>query len=384
MKASMPNRLYVPSRTLRLAGAGLVLMLLGPVALAQNAVNGRKLYEQSFCSACHDADPSGNRNNVRNGANNPAVILAACASQDVRYQGMFQICGGFSFAQAADLAAFIANPKALGPSIDASVDKLVFRRAVNNNASPPQKLTVANNGDAQLLLASMALAGANPGDYALRAPAAGVPCANGLAIAPKASCSVDVVFQPTAVGARNAALLFTPDAATGLAAVSVALDGTGTAVAEPAAAADAAALNFGGQVLNTASGAKALRITNSGDANLAFDAANAFVLSGANADEYAIDGGTCTAGGTLAADGASCTVQIRFTPKAAGSRSASLTIGSNGEDLVVGLSGAGVAAGNDDDDGGCSMVNADAAFDPVLLSLFAGALAVLGGRRRRR
>jgi mono/diheme cytochrome c family protein len=79
-------------------------------------------------------------------------------------------------------------------------------------------------------------------------------------------------------------------------------------------------------------------------------------LSGANASDFTITGGTCTVGG-LVADTASCTIQVAFTPSAAGTRSASLTLSGNATNtggtvqasptvtpVVVTLTGTGAAA----------------------------------------
>jgi len=116
MKFSLSSRLHVHARNLCSTGAVLALMALGSPALAQSVANGKTLYDQSFCSACHGDNPGANLNSIRNGANNPAVLLAACASQDARYQGMFQVCGSFSQAQAADVAAFIGSSVAAAPA----------------------------------------------------------------------------------------------------------------------------------------------------------------------------------------------------------------------------------------------------------------------------
>ena len=387
----MFNRLPISTPGLLRAGAGLALMMLGSAALAQNAANGKKIYDstEALCFACHGTDPNRNGENIKNGANNPARILAACADPSASFGGMIGFCGPgargeVSAAEAADLAAYIANPNALGPAATLSTAALTFRRSIGGGPSGKQPVTVTNTGDANLVLTTVALAGNNAGDYRLQAPGAGAQCANGTTVAPKATCSVDVTFDPSVVGTRNAELQITPEAASGLAAVKVTLNGTATQAAEPFATADVATLNFGAQVLNTASGAKTVVVTNSGEANLIFDsAATAFVLSGTNAAEYTVDTtGTCAAAGTVAS-GTTCTILLKFTPTAAGNRTATLTVNSNGTDLVVELAGAGVNADANEGAGGCSMVNPNAALDPTLLALGALALAVLGLRRRR-
>jgi PGF-pre-PGF domain-containing protein len=73
-------------------------------------------------------------------------------------------------------------------------------------------------------------------------------------------------------------------------------------------------------------------------------------ISGAHAGDFALGAGTCTAGGSVAGSG-TCTVDITFTPSAAGSRTATLTVtttdpdhGDNTQTLTATLTGTGVAA----------------------------------------
>jgi hypothetical protein len=388
------NRLPLSAQGLLRASAGLALMVLGSAALAQSAANGKILYDSTdtLCFVCHGRDPNGNFQSVKNGANNPGRILAACADPNVnRFGGMISFCGPgtkgeVSAAEAADLAAYIANPAAANevPAISVSTQTLTFRRSIGGGQSGRQNVSVTNTGGGNLVLTAVALTGANPGDYKLLAPQAGAQCVNGTTIAAKASCSVDITFDPAVVGTRNAQLQISPDASSTLSPVSVALNGTATQAAEPFATADVSALNFGAQVLNTASGTKTVVVTNSGEANLTFDsAATAFALTGTNAAEFAVDPtGTCVAAGTVAS-GATCTILLKFTPTAAGNRTATLTVNSNGTDLVVELAGAGINADANEGAGGCSMVNPNAALDPTLLALCALALGVLGLRRRQ-
>jgi hypothetical protein len=358
-------------------------MMLGSTAVAQNAANGKELYTAKFCSACHLADPTFNRDGILAGANDPQRILQECQTEP----SMIPFCSSgkafaVSLAEATDIAAYLANPNDLGAAIAVDPQTLTFRRSINGGPSGRQTVTVSNPGDADLLLNSVQLAGNNPGDYAQLAPASGTQCAGGTLVAAKASCTVDIVFDPSNVGARNATLVITPDG--DLDVQTVVLNGTGTAEAEPFAVADVATLNFGNQLLNSTA-TKTIVVTNQGEADLTFDAVDAFLLAGNNAAEYVVAStGTCVAGGAVAAEGGSCTLQVQFTPTAAGNRQATLTVGSNGEDLNISLAGNGQAADNNEGEGGCSIGNPNSPFDPVLLSLLAAALAVLRLRRRQR
>lgn len=373
---------------LRLAAA-LVLTGLAPWTQAQNVASGKALYTAKLCEACHEADVSRNVDGILSAANDPDRILSECARQTE----MAVICAtgkplAVSRAEAIDIAAFVAaNTPPPPPAVIGVLNtELSFTRTVGAGPSGRETLKVINLGGANLVLADVTLAGANPGDYALLAPAAGTRCQAGTTMAANATCSVDVVFEPAAAGTRNATLLVSPAADSGLSPATITLNGTATV--EPLAQLDAAELDFGTQVLNTASANRTVVIRNAGSADLVFKAAGALVLSGADAQEFTLDpAGTCATATPVPPQG-SCTVLLRFTPQAAGARVATLTVNSNAAAVSVALTGAGqaaAAAGSRDQAGGCSLANPNAAFDPVLglLSLLAAVLLALRHRRGR-
>src|SRR6266478_7056635 len=81
----------------------------------------------------------------------------------------------------------------------------------------------------------------------------------------------------------------------------------------------ATSLTFGSQLVGTSSGAQFTTLTNTGSATLTFSA----VFSG----DFAFAGlGTC---GSSVAAGASCTISVKFTPTAAGTRTGTLTLTDN-------------------------------------------------------
>jgi hypothetical protein len=99
------------------------------------------------------------------------------------------------------------------------------------------------------------------------------------------------------------------------------------------------ALTFPPSTLNFPSAPQTITITNSSAVPINL---NVFGFSGSDVSEFK-GGGTDDCVGSLGI-GASCTVQVVFTPTAAGSRSASLSIGNNGVDspAPVSLMGTGV------------------------------------------
>ena len=93
-------------------------------------------------------------------------------------------------------------------------------------AHPAMALTIANTGNAPLLVRGLKLAGANPGDFAVSADSC-----NGATVAVGASCQVSVSFTPAAAGARSATVAFRANTTTGMHAM--ALGGTGVVPATP-------------------------------------------------------------------------------------------------------------------------------------------------------
>jgi hypothetical protein len=196
--------------------------------------------------------------------------------------------------------------------------------------SAAQNVSVGNTGTAPLTIASIAL-GSN--DFVI----AGGTCSAGGSVAVGASCTVSVAFTPTAgaVGARSGSLVITDNAAGS--PTSVALSGTATAAAAPAAALTAA-LAFGNVNVAATSATQTATLSNTGNAPLAISSI------ATSSSDFAVTGGTCAAGSSVAA-AASCSVNLAFTPAAAGARSGALTIAHNapGGQSTSSLSGTGVA-----------------------------------------
>jgi hypothetical protein len=99
------------------------------------------------------------------------------------------------------------------------------------------------------------------------------------------------------------------------------------------------ALNFGNQTLGTTSAIQSVTVTNTGTATLTF---NGIGLYGVENADWAPLSNTCS-GGVLA--GHSCTVSAKFTPQAAGARSATIKITDNAPNSpqTVALTGTGIS-----------------------------------------
>ena len=107
------------------------------------------------------------------------------------------------------------------------VTALGFADTTVGQAAAGQTLTLVNTGNASATLTAVLLAGTQAADFTLSGS-----CASGVSLAPGATCTVTVGFQPTASGARTASLQLTTSDATNPPNVSL----TGTGVANPSPA----------------------------------------------------------------------------------------------------------------------------------------------------
>lgn len=108
--------------------------------------------------------------------------------------------------------------------------------------------------------------------------------------------------------------------------------------AVPTASPDATLLTFGSQPQDTLSDAQTVTLTNRGSAPLAVRGEQ---FTGSDAQDFVVGASTC---GDLVQPGDSCTVDVRFSPRAAGARTATLTVLTNASsDPTVSLTGTGGA-----------------------------------------
>lgn len=219
------------------------------------------------------------------------------------------------------------------PAATLSAPSLGFGNQILNTASPFQTETVTNSGTASLIVASAIIGGSNAADFAKATDSC-----TGATIAPSSTCLVGVKFMPSALGGRSATLSISDNASDSPQVAS--LSGTGT---DPVLGLSAPGLSFGDQVINTTSPSQTETITNTGTANLTI---SSVAVAGANSGDFAKSSDTCT-GATVVPTG-TCVVNVRVTPSALGSRSASLTFTDNaiGSPQSVTLTAIGVPLAN--------------------------------------
>jgi hypothetical protein len=247
------------------------------------------------------------------------------------------VAGNLTLIDAAGTQTVALSGFGWAPPTDSlSATSLSFGGIETGQSSPVQKITLSNTGD--LPLTGIAITVSGP--FTESDNCDGQLAAN----YPLASCTISVQFAPNSsqLGSQNGTLTVT-DA---LRVQKVTLSGTG--LAPPAISfSPLAGLSFPTQTVGVASSPLTLTITNSGGvalANLSFTIPGSTV-PGSQASYFTTGTTNCplTSGTTLGA-GLSCTLQVIFTPLAAGGSTASLTISSSNATAVsVPLNGSGQA-----------------------------------------
>jgi hypothetical protein len=234
------------------------------------------------------------------------------------------ITAGSIYGQAL-ASAELYSPVVLSPT------SLSFPNQPSGTTSASQTVTLTNNGSASLTITSVAIGGTNASDFAETGNCVG-------SIAARASCSINVTFTPTAT-ATEAATLTIINSLTG-SALGVSLSGTGIA-ATRIVALSTSGLTFTSQMVGSTSAAQSFTLTNKGNSVLTV---SAVAISGTNASDFTE---TDTCGGSVAA-GASCTINVTFTPTATGTRTGTLDLTDDATSpqspQTVALNGTGVPA----------------------------------------
>lgn len=212
------------------------------------------------------------------------------------------------------------------PQLTVSAGSLSFG-SVTVNTTTTQSLTLTSTGTAPVTVNAATVSGAG---FSLGAQ--GYP----ITLDPDQSVTLHVRFSPITAGSENGQLIIHSDSSTGSAA-AIALSGTSVPAPSPQLTVIAGSLGFGSVVANT-SITQSLILTSTGTAPVTVNSATvsgaAFTLVGGNFP--------VTLNPTQ-----SITLEVQFSPVAAGSANGQLTIISNsstGSTAVVYLSGTGVPA----------------------------------------
>src|SRR5262249_7017186 len=215
------------------------------------------------------------------------------------------------------------------PALSVNKANIAFGNQPVSIASTAQTVTVKNNGASTITLNTPTITGANAANFGFTNHCSATLTAG-------STCTVDVVFTPSSLGAKNATLTISdtaPESST------VGLTGTGIAGAPGASVSPSTLPAFAVQAVGTTSATgQGVTVTNNGTATLNISSVS---FTGTNAADFTIDNTPATHCGATLAVGPNCTITVKFAPAAVGARSASLSISDNaaGSPQLVAVSG---------------------------------------------
>jgi len=204
------------------------------------------------------------------------------------------------------------------PAATITPTSLSFSSLVIGTSSTAKNVTVQSSGTGPLQVTNIAVTG----------PFSQTNNCGG-SIAPTASCTISVIFSPTAVGSVSGVLTIADNAGS----QTVTVTGNGSAPVTFSSS----SLSFGSLAVSSTSAAKTVTVTNRLTAALTFTG-----ISIPAGSPFAITSNTC---GTGIAAGASCTVGVTFTPAALGAATGTLSFADSAinSPQTVSLSGSGTA-----------------------------------------
>jgi len=258
---------------------------------------------------------------ITTGANACGASLAASASCSIYVT--FTPSAAVSFSAALSVADSATGSPQIGyvlgtgipPAGSVSLTSVVtFPNTVEHVTSSALAATLTNTSNNTVTGIAPSIGGPNPDDFAITTGAN----ACGASLAAGASCSIYVTFTPSAAASFSAALSVA-DSATGSPQIGYVL---GTGIAPANSVSLTSILTFPNTTAHTTSAALAATLTNTGSNTVTGIAP---VISGINPDDFAITAGANACGASLAA-GASCSIYVTFTPSAAASFSATLSV----------------------------------------------------------
>jgi len=203
---------------------------------------------------------------------------------------------------------------------------LTFPTTPINIAAPTQTITLTNNGNAALSIASITIGGTYYTSFSETNTC-------GTTVAEASSCAITVTFKPTTSGVLTAYVKIA-DNATG-SPQEVSLSGVGTPVSL-----SAGSLTYASTGVGVAAPTQAITLTNKGSTALTF---TSIAIAGTNASSFS-QTNNC---GTSIGSGQVCVITVTFKPAAAGALSASVSIADSGygSPQSVSLRGTGINIG---------------------------------------
>jgi hypothetical protein len=253
--------------------------------------------------------------------NSPVVALAAGAKLPIGdgRQGLLRAATYGRGLWQTPLLTAIAIAQ---PAITLSATSFTFAPQQVDTQSAAQTLTITSSGNAPVTLGDLNLTG----DFAETDDCAGQT------LAVNTSCTVQIVFAPTAVGARPGQLTINGNFAVGGGQANVLLSGTGTTPASIILT--PAALTFAATLVGQTTASQTIIVSNTGGTPATLQTP---VITGETTD-FNLTANTCTS--TLAPN-SQCAISIDFTPTADGTRAVTLSLTDDVGTQTAALSGTG-------------------------------------------
>ena len=204
--------------------------------------------------------------------------------------------------------------KVVGPAASLTPSTLPLGSITVGTPSPAQPILLTSTGDQALSLNAISITGANASEFSETDN-----CQAPTVLQPSKTCTIMVMFAPSATGPRQA-VLTTTDNAPGP-PQSVQLSGLGVAPPppQPAVTLIPGTLTFPTISQGTTSSSMTVTVTNSGNATLHI---TSVVVGGNNSKDFS---GVNNCIGAFAAK-AGCTINVTFAPLATGERSETITL----------------------------------------------------------
>jgi len=239
--------------------------------------------------------------------NSPVVALAAAVNLPTG-DGRHGMLRAGTYGRGLWQTPLLTASTATQPSLSLSATTFTFPSQQVGTQSTAQILTLTSNGTGPVTFGTLAITG----DFAETDNCAGQT------LAVNATCAVNLVFAPTATGARSGGLMIYANIAGGQATVSL----NGTAAAPAAILLTPLSLTFPATIVNQTTARQIITVANTGGTIATLQTP---VILGEPTD-FLINADTC--GATLAPSTA-CSISIVFSPTASGARSATLSITDN-------------------------------------------------------
>ena len=206
-----------------------------------------------------------------------------------------------------------ATLSGVGTVLSFSPTSLSFGSQAVGSSSSPQTVTIANLSTTAVPFTKISVTGTNSSSFAIQSSST-CPLGTG-SLAGGASCTIVVVFDPQSSGALSATLNVV--AAGGGSPHTVPMSGTG-GVSTGNATLTPSSFTFATQLVKTSSASQPATLTNTGTVAITI---GSIVTTGPYSQ-------TNNCGTTLAGN-ASCTINLVFTPTAAGTQTGTVTVTSN-------------------------------------------------------